>query len=96
MGMRMGQAGLMAAKGRELGGFGMGTLLADTFNGLVMHWLVRRSERLAQHVGRVMSAVVACLALAVVAVLDAVWESYSVWIGVGVTSAGLFMLATCS
>lgn len=109
------QAGLIAAKGHELGGFGMvlllagcfglGMLLADTCNGLLMHWLVRRSERLAQQAGRVMSAVIACLALAVVAashgkahvaVLAAVWETYSVWIGLGVTATALLMLATCS
>ncbi len=106
------QAGLMAAKGHELGGFGMvfllagcfglGMLLADTCNGLLVHWLVRRSERLAQQAGRVMSAVIACLALAVVAVshgkahvavLAAVWEAYSVWIGVGITVIALLMLA---
>jgi nickel/cobalt transporter (NiCoT) family protein len=105
------QAGLMAAKGHELGGFGMvfllagcfglGMLLADTCNGLLMHWLVRRSERMAQHAGRVMSGVIACLALAVVAishgkehvaVLAAVWEAYSVWIGVGITATLLLVL----
>jgi nickel/cobalt transporter (NiCoT) family protein len=109
------QAGLMAAKGHELGGFGMvfllagcfgmGMLLADTCNGLLMHWLVRRSERMAQQAGRIMSAVIACLALAVVAVshgkahvavLEAVWDAYSVWIGVGVTATALLIVATCS
>ncbi len=105
------QAGLMAAKGHELGGFGMvillagcfglGMLLADTCNGLLMHWLVRRSERMAQQAGRVMSGVIACLALVVVAVshgkehvviLDAVWAAYSVWIGVGITAILLLVL----
>jgi nickel/cobalt transporter (NiCoT) family protein len=105
------QAGLMAAKGHELGGFGMvfllascfglGMLLADTCNGLLMHWLVRRSERMARQAGRVMSGVIACLALAVVAVshgkehvavLAAVWEAYSVWIGVGITATLLLVL----
>jgi nickel/cobalt transporter (NiCoT) family protein len=109
------QAGLMAAKGHELGGFGMvfllagcfglGMLVADTCNGLLMHWLVRRSERLAQQAARVMSAVIACLALAVVAVshgkahvvaLDTLWDAYSVWIGLGITAIALLMLATCS
>jgi hypothetical protein len=87
------------------GCFGMGMLLADTCNGLLMHWLVRRSERLAQQAGRVMSAVIACLALAVVAVshgkehvavLAAVWEAHSVWIGFGITAVALLMLAACS
>ena len=98
------QAGLMAAKGHELGGFGMvfllagcfglGMMLADTGNGLLMHWLVRRSERVAQQAGRVMSGVVAGLALVVVGVshskahfapLEAAWEAYGLWIGAGIT-----------
>jgi nickel/cobalt transporter (NiCoT) family protein len=106
------QAGLMAAKGHALGGFGMvfllagcfglGMMLADTGNGLLMHWLVRRSERVAQQAGRVMSGVVAGLALAVVGVshskahfapLEAVWEAYGLWIGVGIT---LTLLGVCA
>lgn len=98
------QAGLMAAKGHALGGFGMvfllagcfglGMMLADTGNGLLMHWLVRRSERVAQQAGRVMSGVIAGLALAVVGVshskahfapLEAAWEAYGLWIGAGIT-----------
>ncbi len=98
------QAGLMAAKGHELGGFGMvfllagcfglGMMLADTGNGLLMHWLVRRSELMAQHAGRIMSGVVAGLALLVVGVshskahfapLEAAWEAYGLWIGTGIT-----------
>jgi nickel/cobalt transporter (NiCoT) family protein len=98
------QAGLMAAKGHALGGFGMvfllagcfglGMMLADTGNGLLMHWLVRRSERMAQQAGRIMSGVVAGLALVVVGVshskahfapLEAVWEAYGLWIGAGIT-----------
>ena len=72
------QAGLMAAKGHELGGFGVvvllavgfgvGMVLADTANGWLTHALVRRSEHLAQQAGRWMSGVVGALALAVVLV----------------------------
>ena len=72
------QAGLMAAKGHELGGFGVvlllavgfgvGMVLADTANGWLTHTLVQRSEHLAQQAGRWMSGVVGALALAVVLV----------------------------
>jgi nickel/cobalt transporter (NiCoT) family protein len=98
------QAGLMAAKGHALGGYGMvfllaacfglGMMLADTGNGLLMHWLVRRSERMAQQAGRIMSGVVAGLALIVVGVshskahfahLEVAWEAYGLWIGAGIT-----------
>jgi len=72
------QAGLMAAKGHELGGFGvvlllalgfgLGMVLADTANGWLTHTLVQRSEHLAQQAGRWMSGLVGALALAVVLV----------------------------
>ena len=72
------QAGLMAAKGHELGGFfaivamaasfGAGMILADTSNGLLMYWLVNRSHHWAHQAGRIMSGVVAALSLMVVAV----------------------------
>jgi high-affinity nickel-transport protein len=72
------QAGLMAAKGHELGGFGvvlllalgfgLGMVLADTANGWLTHTLVQRSEHLAQQAGRWMSGLVGVLALAVVLV----------------------------
>ena len=75
------QAGLMAAKGHELGGFGVvvllalgfgvGMVLADTANGWLTHTLVQRSEHMAQQVGRWMSGVVGVLALAVVLVSHA-------------------------
>jgi len=102
------QAGLMAAKGHELGGvgmivmlsvcFGLGMILADTGNGLIMHWLISRSEAMTQQVSRVMSGVIAVLALLVVAVghgrqhlavMDQLWDLWSAWIGVGVTAAAL-------
>ena len=72
------QAGLMAAKGHELGGFfaivalalsfGAGMVMADASNGLLMHWLINRSHQLAHQAGRIMSGVVATLSLTVVAV----------------------------
>ena len=102
------QAGLMAAKGHELGGlgmivllafcFGVGMMLADTGNGLVMHWLVRRSDNLANQAGRWISGVIACMALLVVVVshgsqhmpaLETLWDAWGGWIGLGVTASML-------
>ena len=70
------QAALMAAKGHELGGFalivvfamsfGTGMLLADSLNGLVVHWMVRQSEQLAHNTTRVMSGIIATLSLTIV------------------------------
>jgi drug/metabolite transporter (DMT)-like permease len=83
--------------------FGAGMMLADTANGLVMHWLVQRSERAAQNAGRWMSGVIAVLALLVVLVsharqhlpvLELFWESWGAWIGVGVTGTMLLLYAT--
>ena len=104
------QAGLMAVKGHELGGlpmivllavcFGLGMMLADTANGLVMHWLVQRSERAAKNAGRWMSGVIGVLALLVVLVshlrehlplLEQVWETWGAWIGVGITATLLLV-----
>jgi high-affinity nickel-transport protein len=103
------QAGLMAAKGHELGGlfaiiamalsFGIGMTLADTSNGLLMHWLVHRSHALAHNAGRIMSGVIATLSLMVVAVghasqhfenLEAIWDAWGAYIGLSVT--GIAML----
>jgi protein-S-isoprenylcysteine O-methyltransferase Ste14 len=106
------QAGLMAAKGHELGGlgvivllafcFGLGMMLADTANGLVMHWLVRRNDKLAKHAGRWMSGVIACMALLVVVfshgsqhlpALETVWDAWGGWFGLGVTASMLYVYA---
>lgn len=106
------QAGLMAAKGHELGGFfailvmalsfGLGMTLADTSNGLLMHWLVKRSHHLAHQAGRIMSVVIAALSLMVVAVghgsqhfenLDAIWDAWGAYIGMGVTGVALLVYA---
>ena len=73
-------------------------MLADTGNGLVMHWLVRRSDNLANQAGRWMSGVIACMALLVVVVshgsqhmpaLETVWDAWGGWIGLGVTASML-------
>ena len=104
------QAGLMATKGHELGGlfaiftmalsFGVGMTLADTGNGLLMHWLVRRSHHLAHNAGRIMSGVIAALSLLVVAVghasqhiahLDDVWDAWGAYIGLSVTGTALLV-----
>ena len=104
------QAGLMAAKGHELGGlfaiiamalsFGIGMTLADTSNGLLMHWLVNRSHDLAHNAGRIMSGVIAALSLMVVAVghtsqhfehLDALWDAWGAYIGLGVTGMAVLV-----
>jgi high-affinity nickel-transport protein len=106
------QAGLMAAKGHELGGvgalifmpvcFGLGMLCADTCNGLVMHLLVKNSQRVAQHSARWMSGLIAVLSLLVVAAghlslqlpaLEAAMESAGGWLGLGLTGlVGLGLL----
>ncbi|NDB45055.1 MAG: hypothetical protein EB032_11095 [Betaproteobacteria bacterium] len=104
------QAGLMAAKGHELGGlfaivalalsFGMGMTLADTSNGLLMHWLVHRSHSLAHNAGRIMSGVIAVLSLMVVAVghasqhfenLEAIWDAWGAYIGLSVTGMAILV-----
>jgi len=104
------QAGLMATKGHELGGifaifslafsFGLGMTLADTSNGLLMHWLVNRSHDLAHNAGRIMSGVIATLSLLVVAVghtsqhfehLDAIWDNWGAYIGMSVTGMALLV-----
>jgi len=104
------QAGLMAAKGQELGGFfailamalsfGLGMMLADTSNGLLMHWLVHRSHDLAHNAGRIMSGVVAVLSVVVVAVghsspyianLEEIWDAWGGYIGVSITGLALIV-----
>ncbi len=104
------QAGLMATKGHELGGFfaivsmalsfGLGMTLADTSNGLLMHWLVNRSHDLAHNAGRIMSGVIAALSLMVVAVghtsqhfenLEVIWDAWGAYIGLGVTGIAVLV-----
>ena len=102
----LGQAGLMAAKGHEMGGFAMillfalsfgtGMMLADSLNGLIVHWIVKQSELLAKQTARLMSGVIALLSLTVVAFglvknldtrIDELWSAYGAWIGIGITLA---------
>ena len=102
----LGQAGLMAAKGHEMGGFAMillfalsfgtGMMLADSLNGLIVHWIVKQSELLAKQTARLMSGVIALLSLTVVAFglvknldtrIDDLWSAYGAWIGMGITLA---------
>ena len=85
------QAGLLAAKGHEMGGyalivvfamsFGLGMLLADSLNGLVVHWMVRQSEQLAQNTTRVMSGLIAALSLTIVffSVSKTHWGQLNLW-----------------
>lgn len=108
----LGQAGLMAAKGHEMGGFvmiiwfalsfGLGMMLADSLNGLIVHWIVRQSEQLAKHTARLMSGVIALLSLMVVMFglfknldtqLDEWWSETGAFIGIGITLALLILLA---
>jgi nickel/cobalt transporter (NiCoT) family protein len=107
----LGQAGLMAAKGHEMGGFamiiwfalsfGLGMMLADSLNGLIVHWIVRQSEQLAKHTARLMSGVIALLSLMVVMFglfknldtqLDEWWSETGAFIGIGITLALLILL----
>jgi O-antigen/teichoic acid export membrane protein len=82
--------------------FGLGMMLADTGNGLIMHWLVQRSEAMALQAARLMSGVIALLALMVVIVghgshhfqqLGVVWAAWGAWIGVGVTGIAILAYA---
>lgn len=92
------QAGLMAHKGHEMGGFqmilyfavcfGLGMMLADSVNGLIVHWMVKSSEALAKQTARLMSGLIASLSLLVVGIehgreysasLDQFWENWGAW-----------------
>jgi hypothetical protein len=106
------QAALMAAKGHELGGFalivvfamsfGTGMLLADSLNGLVVHWMVRQSEQLAHHTTRVMSGLIATLSLTIVffsvnkvlyGTLSTWWERWGMWSALALPAFFLIWLA---
>jgi len=107
----LGQAGLMAAKGHELGGFamillfalsfGFGMMLADSLNGFVVHWVVKKSEQLAKHTARLMSGVIALLSLMVALFgliknfdrqIAELWSAYGAWIGISLTLLLLLLL----
>ena len=106
------QAALMAAKGHELGGFalivvfamsfGTGMLLADSLNGLVVHWMVRQSEQLAHNTTRVMSGIIATLSLTIVffsvnkvlfGTLSTWWEHWGMWSALALPAFFLIWLA---
>lgn len=98
------QAGLMAAKGHEMGGmlvvvfmplcFGLGMMCSDACNGLVMHLLIKNSQRMAQNSARWMSGLIAVLSLLVVAAghlsqqlpaLELNMHRTGAWLGLGLT-----------
>ena len=102
------QAALMATQGNAWGGlgmivsmtllFGLGMMLADTTNGLVMHWLVTRCELLARNAGRVISGLIAALSLLVISAsvgrkhwtgLEQAWDAHAAWIGLSITGTVL-------
>jgi hypothetical protein len=104
------QAGLMAHKGHELGGFelivcfavcfGLGMMLADTMNGLIVHWMIKSSESMAKHTARLMSGLIASLSLLIVGIeqgrehlplLDLFWENWGAWVS-GVSTLSLLLL----
>lgn len=109
------QASLMAAKGHELGGvsavifmpicFGLGMMFADTCNGLIMHLLVKNSQRVAQNSARWMSGLIAVLSLLVVGAghltqqlpaLESAMDQAGGWIGIGLTAlVGLSLVLSC-
>jgi len=102
------QAALMATQGNAWGGlgmivtmslfFGLGMMLADATNGLVMYWLVTRSESLAKNASRIMSCLIATLSLLVVAAslsrrqlpgLNQLMDNWAAWIGLSITGSVL-------
>jgi hypothetical protein len=71
-------------------------MLADSLNGLIVHWIVKQSELLAKQTARLMSGVIALLSLTVVlfglvknldADINEMWSEYGAWIGMGITLA---------
>ncbi len=81
-----GAVGLMATV------FGLGMVVADAANGLLLSWCAQRSDRLAQHASRFSSGFIACIALATAAAgllresragFAQSWDAAGVWVGVG-------------
>ena len=96
------QAAFFAAQGGSFSGigavasmalaFGIGMMLADAGNGLLLSWFAHRSDRLARHASRFSSAFIALIALATAlaalvrqgyAGFEQAWDSAGVWVGVG-------------
>ncbi len=97
------QAALFAAQGGDgspsLGAvallataFGLGMVLADAGNGLLLSWFAQRSDTLARRASRWSSGFIAALALATVAAMvlreskagfALAWDHAGVWVGAG-------------
>ena len=85
-GAGMGTVALMAAV------FGLGMMVADASNGLLLSWFAQRSDALARRASRWSSAFIALIALATVAAsvlreskagFALAWDHAGVWVGVG-------------
>lgn len=72
--------------------FGIGMMLADAGNGLLLSWFAQRSDRLARQASRFSSAFIAVIALATVAAVllrvtqegfDQAWQGAGIWVGLG-------------
>jgi hypothetical protein len=106
------QAAFFAARGGDIsaysgigavalmaGVFGLGMMLADATNGLLLAWFAQRSDRLARQASRFSSGFIAVIALLTASAgllresqdgFAQAWEHAGVWVGVGL------MLSTCA
>jgi nickel/cobalt transporter (NiCoT) family protein len=108
----MAQAAFFAARGGELAGltavvlmaslFGLGMMVADAVNGVLLAWCAGRSDQAARQASRVSSAFVALIALATAAAallreahqgFADLWERGGVWVGVGLLAFTLLVYA---
>jgi hypothetical protein len=103
------QAAFFAARGGDISGigavalmagvFGLGMMVADATNGLLLSWFAQRSDRLARQASRFSSGFIAIIALLTAGAgllresqdgFAQAWEHAGVWVGVGL------MLTTCT
>ena len=103
------QAAFFAARGGDISGigavalmagvFGLGMMLADASNGLLLSWFAQHSDRLARQASRYSSGFIAVIALLTAGAgllresqsgFAQAWEHAGVWVGVGL------MLTTCA